>query len=141
MNMNKDNNKIAVFLSFAAPIVADYIRAIFKLSGFNFKETGQGLEHCFWVEREEKKVQFLLHNLLLEIAAVDRDKAPLQFDERLKDVNYFLAKTARLTESKLKILFQLLNEPDPDKAIARIKEKAGEYERIRILKFDNDKSN
>jgi hypothetical protein len=63
----------------------------------------------FHIKSGEKEMTFYLHNLLLEIATIDRDENPLRFDDRLVDFDYFAKKTARIIESKLKILFKLLS--------------------------------
>ena len=86
----------------------------------------------------DKETVFYLYNLFLEIATVDRDEIPLRFDGRLVNFDYFIEKTIRLTESKLKILFQLFGEEDVEKVIRSIEQNSGQYERIRILRFDHD---
>ena len=80
-----------------------------------------------------------LQNLLLEIATVDRDQDPLQFDENMRDLDYFLAKLVNLTESKLKILLHFFAEEDIDTAIDNISLDAKQYERIRIWQIDQKK--
>ena len=64
---------------------------------------------------------------------------PLRFDERLRDFDYFLAKTARHAQSKLKVLSQLLGEEDVETAIDNISRNTGQFERIRIWRFDRQK--
>jgi hypothetical protein len=68
--------------------------------------------------------------------SLDRDEVPLRFDERLRDFDYFAAKTARIVTSKLNVLFHLFKEDNADKAIENISQLANQYERIRIWKFD-----
>ncbi|MCX5637382.1 MAG: hypothetical protein NTX52_06785, partial [Planctomycetota bacterium] len=68
---------------------------------------------------------------------IDRDAQPLMFDENLRDIDYFLAKMARLIQSKLNVLFQLLGQEDMDAAIESITKDSKQYERIRIWRFDN----
>jgi hypothetical protein len=80
-----------------------------------------------------------MHNLLLEIATVDRDERCLRFDEKLKDFNYFVHKTNQVIDSKLKVLFELLFEDDFDKAKENIARLGDNYERIRIWQIDQDK--
>lgn len=84
-------------------------------------------------------MKFYLHNLFLEIATVDRDENPLRFDENLRDFDYFLAKTARVVESKLNVLFHVFSKEDIDAAIESISQDAKQYGRIRIWKFDKFK--
>lgn len=139
---NQDENlKIARFFSFATPIVVEIIRAALQSSGWQVKEEGKGLDLAFYVKVGEKEIKFYLRNLLLEIASIDRDEQPLRFDENMADFDYFLAKTTRLTQSKLKVLFQLLDEEDVDKAIENISKDAKQYERIRIWRIDPKKEN
>lgn len=128
--------KITGFLRVALPIVADVVRTFFKAFDCEVKEEGQGLDLAFSIKKGEKEVKFYMHNLLLEIATIDRDANPLRFDERLRDFDYFLAKTTRLVGSKLWILLQLLSEDDVDEAIENVCRDAKQYERIRIWRFD-----
>jgi hypothetical protein len=72
----------------------------------------------------------------MEIATVDRDENPIRFDENLRAFDYFLAKMARVIQSKLNVLFKLLAEENPDIALEKITQMAKDYERIRIWKFD-----
>ena len=133
---NHSDMRIPVFLRFVYPIVLRQIREVLRESGFAFREAGQGLEHCFWIKQGEKEIQFLLRNLLLEIATVDRDEQPLRFDTRLGDMHYTAAKSAKLVVSKLRILSSLLEQDDIEKAIDSIADKSGNYERIRIWRLD-----
>ena len=73
----------------------------------------------FHIKHEDKEIQFHMHNLLLEIATVDRDENSLRFDEKLKDFDYFVHKTNQCVDSKLKVLFELLFENDFNKAKER----------------------
>ena len=80
-----------------------------------------------------------MHNLLLEIATIDRDEHPLRFDEKLLSFDYFVHKTNQLIDSKLKVIFELLFEDDFDKAKENIVRLGNDYERIRIWELDQDK--
>lgn len=133
--------KINHFLRFVSPLVIAKVKMILQSAGLDVVEEGSGTDLGFTIKSGEKEVKFFMHNLLLEIATVDRDEEPLQFDEQLRDFDYFLAKTVRLTESKLKILFHLLGEDDVDAAIESISQDAKQYERIRIWRFDQKKPN
>jgi len=140
MKNHKDMVAIAAFLRFATPLILAQIRAVLKALQIQFRETGQCLEHCFWLKDGEKEVQFMLRNLFLEIATLDRDAEPLRFDQKLTDFDYFVTKCSRLIQSKLRILFRFLGEEDVDKAIEKISQEASDYERIRIWKFDQSES-
>jgi len=128
--------KINAFLSLVTPIVIGVVRTILKTLNFKVKEEGSGLELVFSIKKDEKEAKFYLQNLLLEIATIGRDQQPLRFYENLRDFDYFLTKTARLTESKLNVLFHLLGQDDMDAGIESIAQDAKQYERIRIWRFD-----
>ena len=134
----KDSVKINHFLQAVTPIVVDLVQAILKSTDWQIERKGKGLDTSFSIKAGDKETVFYLHNLFLEIASIDRDQNPMRFDERLRDFDYFIEKTIRLTESKLKILFQLFGQDDIDKAIKDIEQTAGQYERIRILRFDQN---
>ena len=134
----KDSVKINHFLQAVTPIVVDLVQAILKSADWQIERKGEGLDTSFSIKAGDKETVFYLHNLLLEIASIDRDQNPMRFDERLRDFDYFIEKTIRLTESKLKILFQLFGSDDIEKAIENIEQTAGQYERIRILRFDQN---
>jgi hypothetical protein len=128
--------KINCFLTLMSPIIIEIVKTILQTLGCDVREEGSGLDLAFHIKSEGKEVQFFLNNLLLEIATVDRDEDPLQFDENLRDFDYFLAKTARLIASKLNVLFHFFGEEDVDAAIENITKDAKQYERIRIWKVD-----
>jgi len=131
--------KINSFLSIALPIIVSVVRAILQSLDCDVKQEGKGLDLAFSIKKGEKQVRFYLQNLLLEIATVDRDEQPLRFDERLRDFDYFLSKMVSVTQSKLNVLFHLLEQEDVDAAIENIAKDAQQYERIRIWKFDSRK--
>jgi hypothetical protein len=128
--------KINNFLSLVSPVVVAIVKTILQTLGCDVREEGSGLDLAFHIKSEGKEVRFFLNNLLLEIATIDRDEDPLQFDENLRDFNYFLRKTAHVVESKLNVLFQLFGQDDIEAAIENITKDAKQYERIRIWKVD-----
>jgi len=128
--------KINHFLSSVSPVVVAIVKTILQTLGCDVREEGSGLDLAFHIKSEGKEVQFFLNNLLLEIATVDRDEDPLQFDENLRDFDYFLRKTAHVVESKLNVLFQLFGQDDIEAAMENITKDAKQYERIRIWKVD-----
>ena len=129
--------KINNFLSLVSPVVVDILKTILQTLCCDVREEGSGLDLTFHIKSEGKEVRFFLNNLLLEIATVDRDEDPLQFDENLRDFNYFLRKAAHVMESKLNVLFQLFGQDDVEAAIENITKDAKQYERIRIWRFDS----
>jgi len=136
MHGRDEITKINKFLSMVSPIVFGQIKMIFQSVGLQVDEKGLGADFLFIIKSGEKEIQFSPYNLLLEIATINRDKTPLEFDENLRDFEFFLAKTARLTQSKLNILFKLLAEDGVEKAVNNICQDAKQYERIRIWRFD-----
>jgi hypothetical protein len=136
MKNQKEIAKISCFLDMALPIVVETVRTSLQSHGCKVKQEGYGLDLAFSIKSGEKKSKFFLQNLLLEIATVDRDEEPLRFDEKLTDFEHFRTKTARLTESKLKVLFNLLKAEDVDAAVENIARDTKRHERIRIWRFD-----
>lgn len=136
MQNHKQITKINYFLQMVSPIVVDVVKRILQSLDFQVKEKGRGLDLVFIIKREEKKAEFYLKNLFLEIVSVDRDEEPLRFDENLQDFDYFLAKMVRITESKLRVLFHLFGEDDVEAAIENISKDTRQYERIRIWRVE-----
>lgn len=137
MQDSEHNIKIASFLRVALPVVADVVRTFLQAFDWEVQEEGRGLDSAFAIKFGEKEIKFFMHNLLLEIATVDRDENPLKFDEKLHDAGYFLTKTTRLVGGRLWILLQLVSQDDVEAAIEKLSRKAGQYERIRIWRFDD----
>ena len=136
MQDHNELTRINRFLCMVSPIVIGQVKMILQSAGLQVEEKGSGSELVFIIKSGEKEVHFSLYNLLLEIASIDRDEVPLRFDENLQDFGFFLDKMARLTQSKLQILFKLLAEDDVEKAIDKISLDAEQYQRIRIWRFD-----
>jgi hypothetical protein len=109
---------------------------LLQVAGMDIEQEGHGLDTAFCTRSGGKEAKFFMHNLLLEIATIDRDEEPLRFDENLRDLDYFAAKTARVVESKLNVLFHLLGQDDVEAAIENIAQDAKQYERVRIWRFD-----
>ena len=136
MRNQKEIERINRFICLVSPIVAESIKNLLRLAGLEVSQQSQGLSTVLSIEKDDKQAKMYLHNLLLEIATIDRDEEPLRFDARLRDFNFFTAKTVRLTQSKLKIFFHLFAEEDMDAVIENISQEAKDYERIRIWQFD-----
>jgi hypothetical protein len=136
MQTENDAETINKFIGFTLPIVTGIVRRILESFGWQVTQKGQGLDIIFVVKADSKEIEFYMHNLILEIATIDRDEEPLRFDERLRDFDFFINKTITLIESKLRVLNPLLCEDDLDAAIGRITQNAKGYHRIRIYKFD-----
>jgi len=136
MNTHNETDKINCFLTFMSPMMVQLVEKILRSAHLDFKEKGAGLDLAFTIKSGENEVKFYLHNLLLEIATVDRDQHPLRFDAGLKDADYLVDKISRLTHSKLRILFQFLQADDVEAAIDKICRETRHYERLRICKFD-----
>ena len=138
-NQNREQTmKVSRFLAMASPIVVEIVKSVLRTCGCQIEQKGSGLELALSVKKDEKEAEFYLHNLLLEIAAIDRDEALLRFDENLQDFDYFLAKTVRIVESKLRVLLYLFGEEDVEAAIENITKDAKQYERIRIWRLDQN---
>jgi len=136
----QDKNEIAEinhFLAVVSPIVVEVIKTILQSLDWQVKQEGCGLDMVFAIKQNDKEAEFYLHNLFLEIATIDRDQDPLQFDENLWDFDYFLAKMARGIQSKLNVLFKMFGQEDMDAAIESITKDSKQYERIRIWRFDS----
>ena len=140
INRNSHDTKIDCFLHLTTVVVVDIVSTILQSTDCEFEHKGKGLDMVFSIKRDEKEVQFYMHNLLLEIATVDRDERSLRFDEKLLDFDYFMHKTNQVINSKLQIIFELLFENDIDKAKENIVRLGDDYERIRIWEIDQKKS-
>ena len=116
MQDRNEITRINEFLSMVSPIVIGQAKMILQSAGLHVEEKGHGSDLVFIIKSGEKEINFSPYNLLLEIATIDRDEVPLRFDEKLRDFGFFLDKMARLTQSKLQILFKLLAEDDVEKA-------------------------
>jgi hypothetical protein len=136
MQNQKEITKISHFLAMVSPIIAGIVKTIIQSIGCEISQKGNGFNLIFSIKAGEKHMEFYLHNLFMEIATVDRDENPIRFDNNLQDFDYFLAKMARVIQSKLNVLFKLLAEENPDIALEKITQMAKDYERIRIWKFD-----
>ena len=140
MQDHNEISRINRFLHMVSPIVIGQVKMILQSTDLQVEERGSGSDLIFIIKSGEKEIHFSPYNLLLEIVSVDRDQVPLRFDENLQDFGFFLDKMARLTQSKLQILFKLLAEDDVEKAIDNISQNAEQYQRIRIWRFDPEKS-
>ena len=140
MQDRNELSKINRFIHMVSPIVIAQVKMILQSAGLQVEEKGSGSELIFIIKSGEKEIHFSPYNLLMEIASIDRDEVPLRFDENLQDFGFFLDKMARLTQSKLQILFKLLAEDDVEKAIDNISRDAEQYQRIRIWRFDQENS-
>ena len=136
MQDKKEIERINRFIWLISPIVAGAIKNLLQIAGLKVSQQGCGLDTTFSIEKDGRKTEMYLHNLLLEIATINRDERPLRFDERLRDFDYFLAKMVRVTESKLYVLFEIIFQKDIDAAIESISRHAKDYERIRICRFN-----
>lgn len=139
MQNQKEITRINSFLTMVLPVVVDVTKRILQSSDFQVTEKGHGLDTVFVIKAPEKEAEFHLHNLFLEMATVDRDEARLRFDENLWDFDYFMTKTVRIVESKLRVLLHLFGEEDVDAAIENIARDTKQYERIRIWRIDQKK--
>ena len=139
MDRQNDAQKITAFLVFAWPVVSQLVNAMLKALGWQITQKGSSLNVIFDIESKGKRAEFHLYNLLLEIATIDRDEQPLRFDHRLDDFEFFLKKTGQLVQSKIAVLYELLSDDDIDSALQKITDQAGNYQRIRIVKWDGKK--
>ncbi len=139
MNDDEDLKEIARFLGRALPMILTVVKCHFVAAGLEASLESRGMDLAFSITSGEKEAKFFLQNLLLEIATIDRDERPLRLDERLNDPEYILDKVIQVTDSKLRILIHLFNEDDVDAALENIAEEGKHYERLRILKVDQEK--
>ena len=137
MNEKQDVEMIGQFLAFVTPFVVRCLTTFLESSGFLVRQEGSGLDLALCIETPGGEVKFLLHNLLLEIATVDRDENPLRFDDRLIERGFFAHKTAHAIDSKLRVLFCLLRKGSLDEAVRDIEALAKDYERVRIWRIDS----
>lgn len=127
------------FLSLTGPAIIAQVKMILQSAGLKIVEKGRGTDLTFSIKRGSKKIEFCPHNLLLDIATIDRNGELLRFDKDLCDFDYFLTKKARFIESRLKVVFQFLTEDNLDVAVDNIIRNTKDYERIHIWRFDRNK--
>jgi hypothetical protein len=127
MQDQKEMTQINQFLCMITPIVTSQVRMLLESAGLQVEEEGFGLDAGFSIKSAQRQLKFYLQNLLLEIATIDRDQQPLRFDQNLRDLDYFAAKTAQVVESKLNVLFHLFGEENMDAAIEDIARDAKGY--------------
>ncbi|HBG27924.1 MAG: hypothetical protein A2Y10_16515 [Planctomycetes bacterium GWF2_41_51] len=137
MHERTDSIQISQFLIFVTPLVCKILEGTFAIVDIAAEQKGKGLDTIFCLKIHNKEMNFYIGNLLLEIATIDRDETPLRFDGNLTDFDYFLKKLSRAIESKLRILFKLLEHENVDKALEGVAGLSKDYERIRIVKIDN----
>lgn len=136
--MQNETEKISQFINLISPLVCVIARTIIQSFGWQVSQKGSGLNTVFSVKAVDKEIELYLRNLLFEIVTVDRDAEPLVFDISILDPNTFLDKTLRILASKLKILFYIMSEEDVETAFDKITQEAKNYQRIRILRFDQN---
>jgi len=131
-----ETHKIADFLSANEQVITEIVKKLLIMCNCDVLTNGQGLELRFYLSFGETKAVFYFRNLFLEIATIDRDADPLQFDDKLHDYHYFMSKASFIIKSKLEILLRLLKSDDTDKTIDEI---FNEFngERIIIEKIEN----
>jgi len=140
MQDKSEITEINDFLSLTGPAITAQVKMILQSAGLKVKETGRGPDLTFTLKSGHKNVEFCPQNLLMDIATVDRNEEPLRFDRDLRDFDYFLAKKARVIESRLKVVFQFLTEDNLDVAVDNINRNMKKDERIRIWRFNRNKS-
>lgn len=136
-----DEKRTKRVLSFCYGLVPRITKSILLRAGFTVGERGEGLELVYEVKlaRSSLGAEFYFHNLFLEIATKDRDAVLLEFDERLTDFGYFLFKTLRMVESKLRPLLLIMTERNIGEGIEKMMELAPQYERLRAIWRDKGK--
>ena len=139
MQDKSEITEINDFLSLTGPAVTAQVKMILQSAGLKVREAGRGPDLTFTLKSGHKEVEFCPHNLLMDIATVDRNEETLRFDNDLRDFDYFLAKKARFIESKLKVVFQFLTEDNLDVAVDNIFRNTNSYERIHIWRFDRNR--
>jgi len=140
MHEPKEIAKTNHFLNLVLPLVTELVSAILRSSGIEVQEEGSGLDTAVSIKTGEKQARFYLHNLVLEIATLDRDKDPLRFDEQLRDFDFFPAKMTNIIQSKLRVLMQVFSTDDLEAAIENISQQTTDYERIRIWRLDQGRN-
>lgn len=136
--MQNETERISQFINLISPLVCAIARTIIKSLGWQVNQKGSGSNTIFSIKADDREAEFHLSNLLYEIATIDRDAQPLVFDESVLDAETFLNKTIHLVASKLKILFYLMSDEDVDVAFDKITKEAKNYQRIRIIRFDQN---
>lgn len=136
----EDRIKIENVLRVAYKFVPSVVKKILEHEGFEAEKQGEGLELSYRVRgRDGLSAVFCLHNLFLEIATKDRDDEPLEFDEELSSFNFFMLKTTKVMETKLKLFVAILKN-GPDMTPEEMKKIVPEGTTIKMIKFDKSKT-
>lgn len=114
--------KIAGFLVATAETFAATIRRLLLMCGCEVSAFGENLDLRYEIGYHGRVAVLYFRNLYLEIATVDRDAEPLEFDEKLRDFGYFSSKAVHVIKSKLTPLMQMLEATDLDETIGEILE-------------------
>jgi hypothetical protein len=112
--------KIGQFLVATSGFIKEVVKIMLEMSGCTVTEHNDGLNLCYKIQYKDNEVCLFFRNLYLDIATIDRDAEPLEFDRQLNDFNYFLTKTVSTIHLRLKTLLKLLKHDDVDKAIENI---------------------
>ena len=116
----KEIVKVAQFLAATSGFIKEIVKAILQTAGCEITVQGDGLNLCYEIQYNGKKACLFFQNLYLDIATKDREAEPPEFDGKLADLNYFLAKVRNATHSRLKTILTLLKADDTDRAIEDI---------------------
>ena len=137
----KDRQQIGRFLNLTCDLITGIVRKILLEKRFKVKEKGEGLNLICEVHKDKSshRAEFYFHNLFLEITTKDREAEALEFDEKVIDFGYFLSKTLRIVESKVRPLLLVMSEKNVGKGIEKMMELAPQYERLRAIWRDKGK--
>lgn len=131
----KNSRAIAIFVEDMWRPISAVITDMMTCLGFKVVEKGVGLDAEIHISKDDKSLDYKLHNTLMEIATIDRDDNPLVFDKKLLEYDHFMKKTERVITSKIQVLLPLLLD---ENGIDKVKNMKG-YERIRIMEIDGGK--
>ena len=105
MKKKMESEKINRFVMAAYRPILMLVDMTFESNGFKIKDQiGHGLGHTFILESPKYKasrIEFRIHNLLMDIATKDRDAEYLEFDEGLMDDQYLLDKTIKNLDRRI----------------------------------------
>lgn len=91
----------------------DFIKVHLQAAFQDVQQKGTGLDAVFHINFNGNKTKFFVKDLLIELAAIDKNEEPLRYDEDLCRLQYFQAKFEMVSTKMINLMLeQLLFEPD-----------------------------
>jgi len=141
----EDRDLIIATSAFSSSKIHGCIELVLEKEGYSFEKKGEAWDEVYEITHRDKpdmKTEFHLYNLYFEIATVDRDIKPLEWDRRLIDLSFLQKKMANVIFSKIRPLLTILSSDDQKEMDEKLTKLAKDekYDRFRMWtrKIKND---